>query len=231
MPTPVRSVLGRVLLAVFAVVAVVHLVALLAGWRSVAVVTKPPLMLLLAGYVAAAVGFRRGGVPLVVGLVFAAGGDTALLFSGTAGFAAGIGLFLVTQVCFLVAWLRLGAGAAVRRRWWLPVVYGVVWAGTTAGFAVSGRLALPVLIGLAGYGLVEFAQAALAAARSVVVGVGAALFTVSDTLIALGAAHVTLPGRGFLVMLPYLTGMALIAFGAVRLISRPGGGGHTAGHG
>ncbi len=80
---------------------------------------------------------RSVGLLVVAGLVFAAAGDTALLLRGTVALLAGMALFLVTQVRYLLAWLILGAGPELRRRWWIALPCLAALAGLVAVFSAG----------------------------------------------------------------------------------------------
>ena len=89
-----------------------------------------------------------------------------------------------------------------------------------------GPLRLPVL----GYSLALSLMAAAATGVSRRAAVGGALFLVSDLLIGLGAAGVTLPGQGLLVMATYLAALLLIttAWVTASRPRHPGAGGYPA---
>jgi uncharacterized membrane protein YhhN len=229
--TPARNRTGTVLLGVFGLLAAANLVAGaadtagVAGGRLADVLTKPLLMPVLAGFVVAA---ARPGRPLglaVAGLLLGAGGDAALLGHG-AWFLVGMGAFALGHVCYLLAFLRVGAGAALRRRWWIPVGYLVVWAGLLwlVWPGLDAGLRLPVL----GYSLLLTAMAAAAGGAGGIAAAGGALFLISDGLLALGLADRDFPGRAAVVMPTYLAAQLLIA---VALLPRRAAAAPTDGQG
>ncbi|MGC4806797.1 lysoplasmalogenase [Micromonospora sp. DT233] len=137
-----------------------------------------------------------------LGLVFATGGDVALLLSGEPAFLVGMGLFLGAQISFIVAFTR-------HRRPPLPVLGGylVLWAlANVVLWGPLGDLRLPVL----GYSLALCLMAAAAAGVSARAAVGGALFLVSDLLIGVDAAGTRLPGHGLLVMSTYIAALLLL---------------------
>ena len=173
-------------------------------------VAKALLMPALLLWVLAALG---SAAPrwLVRGLVFATLGDIAILYI----FELGILGFLVMQICYILGFLALGARAGLRRRWRVAAAYAAVWIGVNAILGPSfGALQVPVLV----YSLAICVMAALAAGVSARVGSGAALFLLSDALIALGEAGIGLPGRAVLIMPTYLAGQYLIATGWARRV-------------
>src|SRR6185312_13115793 len=91
----------------------------------------------------------------------------------------GLRSFLLAHVAYLVLFIRIG-GFGRPRAW--AIVY-VVWFVVFLAVLIPGlgSLVVPVVL----YGLVLGAMAAMATRVSVVVGVGAAVFVVSDTILAL----------------------------------------------
>ncbi|TQS43918.1 lysoplasmalogenase [Cryptosporangium phraense] len=189
------------MLTLFAVVAVVELVAVALGWTALQWVAKPLLAPLLAGYA-----LRRGRPDLVTAaLAFATAGDIALLVDDDLAFLVGMGFFLGTQVCLIVAFAP----------WARPrpfVGYAVVWVvANVLLWDRLGDLAVPVAV----YSLALSAMAATAAGVSRRTAAGGALFLVSDLLIGLGAADAGFPGRDVLVMATYSAALYLIVTGWV----------------
>ncbi|WP_319460308.1 lysoplasmalogenase family protein [Micromonospora sp. RTP1Z1] len=186
-------------LRAFGVVAAVELVGVAFDLTAVQWLAKPLLAPLLLAYLWSV---RRRVDPVAVGLVFATAGDVALLVPGRTAFLVGMGCFLGTQLCFLTAFLR-------RRRPPVPAVvaYLALWAVANALlWGALGPLRLPVL----GYSLALSLMAAAAAGVSRRAAIGGALFLGSDLLIGLGAAGVTLPGQGLLVMATYIAALLLL---------------------
>jgi uncharacterized membrane protein YhhN len=188
-----------------------QLVGIVADIEWLRVVTKPPLMLLLAGYTVSRLRPEQlpAAVPLIAGLVLAAGGDTALLFEGTTAFLVGLALFAGTHLCYIVGCFGLGAGRMLRRRPWITVV-------TTAGYLLmafvtwqrAGDLRWPLLA----YGILLFGTVAAALATNWGIGVGAILFAASDILIGLRVTGVEFAHQDLVVMGMYVVGQVLIAF-------------------
>jgi uncharacterized membrane protein YhhN len=173
-------------------------------------VAKGLLMPVLLLWVLAALGSSAPRA-LVLGLVFATVGDIAI----DVRFEAGIAGFLVMQVCYIVGFIGLGAVRGLRARWPIAAIYAAIWLAVNIGLGPSfGDLQVPVAI----YSLAICVMAALAAAVSSRVGIGAALFLLSDALIAVGEADLDFPGRGLLIMPTYLAGQYLIATGWVRRV-------------
>ena len=173
-------------------------------------VAKGVLMPALLLWVLVALG--RAAPPwLVLGLVFATVGDIAIIFV----FELGILGFLLMQVCYIVGFLTLGALAGLRKRWPVALIYAAFWLTVNIGLGPRfGDLRIPVFV----YSLAICLMAALAAGVTARVGIGAALFLVSDLCLAIGEAGIDFPGRSVIIMPTYLAGQYLIATGWARRV-------------
>lgn len=211
---------ARVLLAAYVVGTLVELTAVAQQWTLVDRASKPLLMPILAAYLLVRIGARLRVLPVVVGLAFACAGDIALLVSGMAFFALGMGLFAVTHACYLVAFLRSGALGGLRRRAWVPALYGLGW--LTLLLVMHDRVSLPLLVALCGYGVVLYAMASSAACLDAILGVGGLLFAVSDSMIALSTGGLRLPAHDLAVMVTYLLaqGVLVVRFAGLLTSAR-----------
>ncbi|MCX5383229.1 lysoplasmalogenase [Streptomyces sp. NBC_00083] len=195
-----RAAAARPLLVAFVLAGAVDLVSLLAGWHPGHLVAKPLLMPLLAGHV-----YARGGPKLLVAALLCGwGGDVFLLSGADAAFLLGMGCFAAGHVCYLVLFGRgrthPGLGAA----------YGIALVATVA--ALWPDLPAGLRIPVAGYSLLLTAMAYRSSRLGPLVGVGGALFLLSDTLIATGVADwPQLPRPDFWIMLTYVGAQALLA--------------------
>lgn len=216
-----RRPLPRALLALFAALATAHLVAQLLGldaWtRPTQVFLMPALLLVVAG--ATGRPHSRLVVLAMVALAFSWLGDTAPAFAtGDTAFLLMVGFFLVAQVVYTAAFWPYRAESVLWRRRWLVAPYaGFVGVLVWVCAPHAGGLLVPVLL----YGLVLGLMALLATGLGRWVAVGAALFLVSDALIALRAftpGWDDLPLGGFWVMSTYIAAQTLIVLG---LVARP----------
>ena len=211
---------ARLLLWGYAAALAAELAVISAGADWARWITKPSLMLLLLGLVASAARLRGpDAAVLTLGLVLALAADIALLVEGTVAFLVGVGVFACMQVCYLVLFTRLGAWAGLRRHMAVPVVYFGLW--LTAAVVLwprLGSLAAPI----AAYSLLLVSMGALAAGIGLRVGLGGALFVLSDLLIGIGVAGAEFPLSGQAVMAAYAAAQVLIVTGVlVRLRARP----------
>lgn len=197
----------------YTAVAVVHLTALVVGAEAVAGYTKAALMpaLLLAFLVTLPT--PRSGVALWGGAAigFSWIGDLLVAGPGEGHFLLGLIGFLLAHVAYLVLFVRLRAMTRMPRLalllvpWWLALA--VVLGPHLGAFLV------PVLL----YGLVLGGSTAASLRTTAVTWAGSILFLLSDTVLA---AKLFLPGfvlwqADLLVMLPYVAGQGLIAWGVV----------------
>ncbi|MEU9510737.1 lysoplasmalogenase [Micromonospora sp. NPDC048170] len=188
----------------FGVVAAVELVGVAADSALLQWLAKPLLAPVLLVYL---LRVRRRVDPVAVGLVFATGGDIALLLSGDTAFLVGMGCFLGAQVAFLTAFLRHRRPPVVA-----VAIYLACWAAANLVLWNGlGPLRLPVL----GYSLALTLMAAAAVGVSRRVALGGGLFLISDLLIGMGVAGSRVPGHGLAVMTTYIAALLLITTGWV----------------
>jgi uncharacterized membrane protein YhhN len=224
---------SRVLLVLYAAIGVVNVIAELMSNTSVAHATKPMLMPLLALWLIAywrasgsATALPRALRWLLVGVGFAWFGDLFLMGSGDLFFMAGIGAFLLMQVCYIVAFTRV-EGPGLVRAWKIALIpYVLVWLGINALVSSGvGSLRIPVLI----YSVVLITMA-VAALDLVIrvprdkgwrVAIGAAVFVVSDAMIALTAFGPLTDSAGLsaFVMATYIVAQAMVVTGFTESVT------------
>jgi len=183
-----------VFMSAYVLVGVLNVIAVASANANAIQFTKPLLVPLLLAWLIS-VARRQWPTPLRwmgVGLVFAWAGDLALMGEGDGAFMLGIAFFLVMQVCYLVAFLRV-PGPGLVRAWKIAAIpYALIWIAVNAlVWSDAGDMRIPVLV----YSAVAVAMA-LAALDLVLrlpqylawrVAAGALTFVVSDALIALTA--------------------------------------------
>jgi len=211
------SIAARTWVAVFVVVVLVQLTAQWVGAEGVATVSQWLLMPALAAVVASATRWPRGHLVtwVLVALGFSWLGDLVpSLVGDDAAFLVMVGFFLLAQVAYVVAFAPHARRSVVYRRPVLLLPYAAVLVGLVAACAPgAGSLLLPVAV----YGGVLTAMAVLATGLGRLATVGAAVFLLSDSLIALEAFVPSwhLGGQDFWVMLTYVLGQSLIASAVV----------------
>lgn len=214
----IRSVLVRVSarawLWAFLAAILGDLAAIVLGFDELRWITKPALTLLLLGYLIVSVSpGRRLPRLLGLGLLFACAADIALLIDGTPAFLTGMALFGLMQITYIAVFAKLGALAALRRRWVVPACYLAFWLG--ANVVLWPRLealAVPVAV----YSLLLVSMGATASGLGLVTGLGGLLFVVSDLILGMGVAGFDVPGEGLAVMSTYAAAQFLLIVGAVR---------------
>lgn len=197
----------------FAIVGVIHLFTLFIDWHEGSTYSKLAVMpALLVGFLLA-LPVRRGIVVLlgVVAIVLSWLGDALLDSPGDLGFLLGLGSFMLAHVAYLVlfAW-------PLRRRPvpWFALVFAAWWFALVTILApYIGSLLIPV----AGYGLVLATASAAALGTNRLVAVGAALFLISDTLLAFRLFYPDFEfwQMNFTIMVFYVAGQGLIILGTV----------------
>jgi uncharacterized membrane protein YhhN len=199
------------MIPLYFVLSAVHLVAVGADIPWLEWATKPLLMPLLALWL-----FTRNSPRLMIaGLLFSAVGDVLLQFDGL--FIFGMAGFAAAHVCYVTFFVRSGALANLRTKWWIPAGYLALWIALTAWlWSGLGDLQIPV----AAYSLLLFSTGATSAGLSGRTGLGGLLFVLSDSLIALRiadeATYDRLPLGGVWVMVTYLAAQFLLASGTAR---------------
>lgn len=180
---------------------------------------KPAAMLgLLACALLAGAGGTASGRWLVLALVLGLVGDVFLLDDADERrFVAGLAAFLVGHLAYVAAFVAAGLDRPARG--WVGaavlVVALVVGRGILPGAVADGGAGLAVAV--AAYMAVIGAMAVTGWATGLLlVGVGASLFVVSDTVLAIGKFVRDRPWVGPVVIVSYHLAQALIVVGLLR---------------
>jgi alkenylglycerophosphocholine/alkenylglycerophosphoethanolamine hydrolase len=204
----------------FAIASAVHLGALFAsaagvdGAGDLASASKPALMVTLLGGFLATIPRprRRIAAWTSAGIVLSLAGDVLFAQPGDVGFILGLGAFLLAHVAYTILFLGPLKTSGMPR---LAAIYGLWWFGLLAILLPHlGTLAVPVVV----YGGVLGLSAASALGTNRMIAIGAALFLLSDSVLA---CKLFLPGfefwqQDFVIMVLYCAGQGLIALGVVR---------------
>jgi uncharacterized membrane protein YhhN len=191
--------------------------------------TKPLVMIIAMVFVAAcAASMRPRGqfdtksvALLLAALLFSLGGDVFLMLPGDY-FIPGLASFLVAHL-FYIALFRQGVGWFVQRK----VLWGLLAFGALMFAVLWGSLGDPVLKGAVGaYVTVICLMAAQAWSRASVQGdaasrwvaVGACVFMLSDSLIAINKFLTPVPLAPFWILLTYYAAQLLIVHHVVLRI-------------
>ena len=183
-------------------------------------ITKPFLMPVLLGFFVASLGGLHHPLATWVkrALMFSWAGDVLLMGEGDLFFMAGIAGFLGAQICYIIAFRPFTVLGPLRTRPWLALPYVGYGIGLVALLAPDlGALLVPVMV----YAAALVIMAVLATGVSPVTAVGAVLFLVSDSLIALTELSDRLPdGAGTWIMPTYVVGQLLIVLGVLQNLGR-----------
>ncbi len=212
--------LARTALWAYVVVSALQLIGRGAGLDLLGDLTKPLLLPLLMVFVLAQVGWRSFPSVrwLVVGQFFAFLGDAALMAEGDLWFGIGIGMFLVTHICYLVGFFKMGARDALRSRRWVLFAFPAFWIAANAVLMPNlGAMAIPILV----YSAFLVAMAMVATSLGTGLGIGGTLFMISDLMIGATVAFGEFAGSGFLIMATYVVGQGLIAWFWLDRVQQP----------
>jgi uncharacterized membrane protein YhhN len=192
-------------------------------YPSLEYIFKPALMISLIFY------FRkqsllRGGKQdswILLALVFSCFGDIALMFNG--GFLIGLGSFLIAHICYILVFLRDNRGLVFSKKdrrigVLVILIYGI-------GLLIYliphlGAMTIPVII----YASTILTMLLTTLNRWKSVGwesfewvfLGAILFVISDSLIAINRFVGQFPLSGIVVMVTYALGQYLIIAGYLK---------------
>lgn len=208
---------GRLALAAYAVLLSVHLGAHLAGsaWSEPTQwMLMPTLVLVL---MSAQRGLNRLSWLTVAGLVFSWAGDALPFFAPQeTSFLVLVGCFALAQVTYAVAFAPFRAHRW--RGWWPTLILMCAVAMVAVCAPGAGPLLAPAVL----YATVIATMAVLAPGIHRLTGIGAGIFMVSDSLIAMDAfvPSWNLPAQGFWVMATYGLAQLLIVLGVLARSAR-----------
>ncbi|MEL6250539.1 MAG: lysoplasmalogenase [Bacteroidota bacterium] len=172
---------------------------------------------------------KKYRIPVILALITSFFGDFFLLFSGSSYFLLGLGSFLLAQASYIYTF-RKGPFEAEKGRievifmalGGLLILYGILLVYSL--WSYLGEMQIPVCV----YALVIMGMGLSALGRKGKVNlqsfrevfVGAALFILSDSLIAIsrfGSEMVGLSYSGFWIMLTYISAQYLIIRGLLKV--------------
>ncbi len=210
---------------IFLSLLVADLVAVSMDFKLLEYIFKPSLMLALGVYFfqkTINTTNKKQRNRVLGGLFFSLLGDVFLMFSG--GFLFGLGAFLVAHLCYISTFILDNQGFVFSKRDRFVAVfaifaYGIVFLSTILP-KVASTLQIPILA----YGLTIMTMllTALNRWKSVVkisfqwVFIGAILFVLSDSLIAISRFVQPFPMSGVAIMLTYAVGQFLIVEGVLK---------------
>lgn len=206
-------------LVLFAISAIAEIVAILLSLDWLYSVAKPLLMItLLLYFISASQGYPGWRIFVIFALVFSWGGDV-LLMPGDM-FAAGLGSFLVAHLFYITAYIKTGAAEGQLKAWdlikFILIGIALLW----MLYPGLGSMLIPVLVYsvvLLSMGVVAHKRrGATSSASFILVAVGALLFVLSDSLIALNKFAFEIPAERLLVMSTYIAAQFMIIQGLLK---------------
>ncbi len=207
----------------FAISAASVLIALLFGFQSLYLATKPFLMItLLLYFISASKDYPSWRMYVVLALVFSWAGDIFMISSDW--FIAGLVSFLIAHVFYIIAYHQTGAASGELKP--LDIIkfalYGafLIW----LIYPGLGSMLLPVLV----YAAVLLVmgiwahkrRAATNASSFKLVATGAVLFALSDGMIAVNKFAFEIPAERILIMTTYISAQYLIVRGLLKHTER-----------
>jgi uncharacterized membrane protein YhhN len=171
----------------------------------------PALSLAVLAFIA--VSGSRGKL-LFTALMFCAAADIALELAGGKYFVAGLGLFLVAHIFFIITFSRDFKFQKSK----VPVIVLLAVYSIMMAFVMTPSLqemAIPVYIYMTAITLMGI-FASLRAARNDFTLYGAIAFIVSDSIIAINKFMMSAPAADYIIMITYYLALFLIVFGFLR---------------
>jgi uncharacterized membrane protein YhhN len=197
------------------------------GWQRVEYIAKPAVVLSLIAGLTVSTGLQGSALWFGLGLLFSLLGDIILLFPSETMFRAGLIVFLLTHVCYLIGFRQQMLAPSA----WSLVLVSVILLNAVRllrRIVVSmrargmNRLVYPVIV----YGLVislmlYAAMATLsdqnwASSAAFLVSIGAFLFWLSDLMLAWNKYVSPLRVGRLLIVLAYHIGQICIISGVIR---------------
>lgn len=193
----------------YIVCAILHLLSLALGWEWMRFVTKPLLMLIL---------LFAGARPWVnAALFFSWVGDIFLLGEGLPYFMAGLAAFLLAHCCYIVFFNGERRRKQPRPNWNIYTIVGMsLYIGIFYFFLaphLPEALKVPVFV----YSCVIATMFVFAGFSNLFCVVGAALFLISDSLLAINSFISPFTGAALLIMTSYAAAQGLIVWGSLDL--------------
>jgi len=171
----------------------------------------PAISLAVLAFIA--VSGSRGKL-LFTSLLFCAAADIALELAGGKYFVAGLGLFLIAHILFIVTFSRDFKFQKSK----IPVIILLIAYSKMMAFVLTPSLkemAIPVYIYMAAITLMGI-FASLRAAKNDFTLYGAISFIVSDSVIATNKFMIPVMAADYIIMVTYYLALFLIVFGFLR---------------
>ncbi|ULQ52340.1 lysoplasmalogenase [Flavihumibacter fluvii] len=212
----------------YGLTAILHGLSILANWGLVRFVTKPLLMIvLLVFFLLGTNGSTRFRKWISAALLCSWLGDIFLMNEGETYFIAGLASFLVAHLCYIFFFMAIRRKNAQAGPWNIVILAALaLYAGLFYFFLaphLTPTLKLPVLV----YALVIAAMFVMAfhafnnkkSDAALWCITGAALFILSDSLLAINSFVQAFSGAGLAIMGTYILAQLAIVLGAKQLLN------------
>ena len=213
----------KISITVFVIVSAIHLVAAVIGHELLQMATKPLLMLLLLLYYIVSVKEERS-MAVIAAIVLSLAGDVLLMYSTQ--FVEGLVAFLASHVCYIVAYRQHrdepseNVLQGVHR---IRLAFPIILAASglvIVLYPLLGDLKVPVIIYAAVLALMAlqalFRYGRTSSASFWMVFLGAMLFMISDSTLAINKFLTPVSNAHFWIMLTYVSAQFMIVRGLVR---------------
>lgn len=154
------------------------------------------------------------GKLLFTSLLFCAAADVALELAGGKYFVAGLGLFLIAHIFFIITF----SSDFKFQKSKVPVIVLLIVYSTMMAFVLTPSLkemAIPVYVYMTALTLVGI-FASLRAAQNNFTLYGAIAFIVSDSVLAVNKFMMPVPAADFIIMITYYASLFLIVYGFLK---------------
>lgn len=221
-----KEILKSRLLIAFFIISIIHIVAILLKSDTISAISKCLIVPMLMLYVISERKGFSGKIKLViVALFFCWAGDILLLYASTNEnfFLYGLAAFLLGHLFYIVSFIKFvriqSNGKALALLFYLlPLSYAILLLAML--YPQLGDMMIPVFV----YGIVISIMCGVAmwrwhktdeASFSYVI-MGAILFIISDSIIAINKFHTAFEWSGLLIMATYIIAQYLITVGLMK---------------
>lgn len=212
----------------FVIVLAAHLLALLLRVEMMDRITKPLIVITVAGYFFYAAKNVQSRLKIWIGsaLLFSWGGDILLMFQDKKSlfFLLGLSSFLLAHIFYIIFLHKVRLAEKIKPRLWTLLVVAVYYSVLIAFLSPwLGDMRLPVRV----YGMVISFMLLLALhllfltnrKAGLYIAIGAILFVLSDSLLAINKFYQPFEAAGFLIMLTYGLAQLFLIIGASNYLN------------
>lgn len=171
------------------------------------VIFKPMPILSISSYT-----FSRNNYIITIGLLFGSLGDIFLIYENDLYFKLGLGSFLIGHIFYLIYFFnnaRFNKVGAI-----LSIIIFIVSMGVT--FIIFPKLQNDLIMPVGIYIFVIMVMAISASFYNIYTAIGAVLFLISDSIIAINKFVFSIPLSSLWIMILYYLGQWGIGYGACK---------------